>query len=890
MLVIEFRKYQKDILDRFEEYRTNNKRRFHLVSPPGSGKTLLGLEMAARLGLPAVVFVPTLAIQAQWLEAVRTHAVDFNASSDPLSTARILVLTYQSISVKKANTNELHHNSRALIELVSQRGILIFDECHHLTKEWARILNDVVLKGGWLIALTATPPHDHDAVEQETYYKLLGEVSAEADLPPIIKEGWLAPFQDLVYLVSPTDQEIAQVENMLQPWRTLMKDLRETRCIPSLGIWSERCLEDYRLPNGESLGFERLNRKKPALALALCRIVLHYGMELPLSICPSPEMEEPPDFRDLLQALEDYLYNCLLPLSKSTEDIEASTEAASLLLRCDHALDALGYSRGPRAIRAGRETVQAILGTSYGKILAVKPIIEREMRHLGDDFRCLVLCDTESIKERNGTGAIELLDFLTDDPETDLCNPVLLTGKTVLVDDDILELFLAAARDFARARNVDVALTTVERSGFFEIGSNSSDWSTHLYVPFISSIFERGLTRCLISTRAMLGEGWNSISLNTLIDLTVSSSFAFVNQMRGRTLRLDPARPLKAANNWDLVTVFPDNEQGYGDLERVRNKYQRFFGMSTHGTIEKGAGHLHPFLEGHSPQFLYEQRHAINTEMLDRSECRLDVYHRWGVGKPYKNIFFTLLDIEVDKNYESFPEITPRSYLAGPIFFVIKQLSLKLSVASFFKAILSRQLRVRIGPDTLSLVRSLVHVLVRCGLVCGLLPSKTKSRDIEIRSSGNGSLRVGAKTSELSAFISTALKDLLAPPAREKYTLLAWPLMTPSQTKVLFANLSKEHETQKEREYVSNRGDVLRRVEELIMSGREDIPGRIGFPVPKAFSDKREYAECFKSLWVKTIGPAVLTGGRFSDSDTVLLPVLHKKPLPLIAIQRQIWQ
>jgi superfamily II DNA or RNA helicase len=61
----DWRKYQRLVLDLVEE-RDPAKRTFHVVAAPGSGKTLVGIETARRLGSPAVTFSPTTTIQGQW--------------------------------------------------------------------------------------------------------------------------------------------------------------------------------------------------------------------------------------------------------------------------------------------------------------------------------------------------------------------------------------------------------------------------------------------------------------------------------------------------------------------------------------------------------------------------------------------------------------------------------------------------------------------------------------------------------------------------------------------------------------------------------------------------------------------------------------------------------
>ncbi len=70
-----------------------------------------------------------------------------------------------------------------------------------------------------------------------------------------------------------------------------------------------------------------------------------------------------------------------------------------------------------------------------------------------------------------------------------------------------------------------------------------------------------------------MAEGWDSLTLNTLIDLTTAGTYASVNQIRGRSIRLDPSDPHKVANNWDVVAYEPDLEEGDRDLRRLIGKH-----------------------------------------------------------------------------------------------------------------------------------------------------------------------------------------------------------------------------------------------------------------------------------------------------------------------------
>jgi superfamily II DNA or RNA helicase len=63
-----FRRYQGMALDAVEQLRAAGEDRAYVVMPPGSGKTVLGLEVARRVGRRTLVLTPNTAVQAQWLQ------------------------------------------------------------------------------------------------------------------------------------------------------------------------------------------------------------------------------------------------------------------------------------------------------------------------------------------------------------------------------------------------------------------------------------------------------------------------------------------------------------------------------------------------------------------------------------------------------------------------------------------------------------------------------------------------------------------------------------------------------------------------------------------------------------------------------------------------------
>ncbi|HEY7075008.1 MAG TPA: DEAD/DEAH box helicase family protein, partial [Solirubrobacteraceae bacterium] len=53
-----WRRYQTAAIAAFDRDRRAGRRRTHIVAPPGSGKTLLGVELIRRAGRRALVLAP----------------------------------------------------------------------------------------------------------------------------------------------------------------------------------------------------------------------------------------------------------------------------------------------------------------------------------------------------------------------------------------------------------------------------------------------------------------------------------------------------------------------------------------------------------------------------------------------------------------------------------------------------------------------------------------------------------------------------------------------------------------------------------------------------------------------------------------------------------------
>ena len=58
-----------------------------------------------------------------------------------------------------------------------------------------------------------------------------------------------------------------------------------------------------------------------------------------------------------------------------------------------------------------------------------------------------------------------------------------------------------------------------------------------------------------------------------------------------------------------------------------------------------GIGHVHPLFSTTESELVLEYMKKLNSEMLNRSRNRLEVYKRWKIGAEFRNIFSECIEI-----------------------------------------------------------------------------------------------------------------------------------------------------------------------------------------------------------------------------------------------------
>ena len=701
------RTYQAEVLDRIPP---GGAAPLHIVAPPGSGKTLLGLLLAAREGHRTLVLSPTVTIRHQWVRTASELAPHAEAvSDDPERLGDLTVLTYQLLSVtgdgspfddlaRAIWTEELvasgrteadaatwlaelavdnparhrsgirsrarrlrsrftrqrpselarvlHPNAVALIDRLVEAGVrtVVLDECHHLLDHWAIVVAYLVARiresgaEPTLIGLTATLPSPDDETEFENYSHLFGEVDYEVPTPAVVKAGHLAPYRDHVMFTEPLPAEAA----FIRRHESLLHDLiTQVLSTPDALSYLEQHLQPAD-PQDGSVAETPLARLDRAFAtdFALtrsCALVLReVSPQHPLITSIPPALLDRCTTDDLLTVLSRFAQTRLLSDPAAVRQWEYVRRS----------LADFGYALTDRGIRRGRNPIETTLAFSAAKDHAAVEILHRELAGAdGDRIRAVVVTDFVEHGNNRGlagdtpAGALRTFGLLAVDAVTSRLRPVLLTSQHLRVRaDDAADIAVALGDLLGERIGIAEGVGPVRDLQVRAAGSGR-------VVGAVSELIRRGDVRLLVGTRGLLGEGWDCPSVNTLVDLTTVATSSGTQQLRGRTLRLDPAWPEKVAHNWSVVCLIPSHVDldDASESVRLRRRHSHLWGLSAEsdGRIVSGLGHAltAPAVEAWTRVLDKDPSTSIaDLDALVRARwpSRSRTREEWRIGEPYR--------------------------------------------------------------------------------------------------------------------------------------------------------------------------------------------------------------------------------------------------------------
>ena len=582
-----YRPYQQRVLDNLEKFMDNEK--IHVVAAPGSGKTILGLELIRRLDQPSLVLASSIAIREQWVDRFVNGFLSDKSekekwiSNDLKVKKPIICITYQALysAFKKEINNETDeeyieeqqdYSSFDLLTTLQDYKIktICLDECHHLKSEWWKVLETIVKKmqGSSLISLTATPPYDSSYTEWQRYISLCGPIDEEIVVPELVNDNNLCPHQDYVYYSYPTQEEETKI---LKTYGNGIKTFHKYK--------NNLQLIDIVLSNEIYLDYKQF-KKAFYVDEEYCEALVLFLLENKIKV--------PSKVKRLIHIEHFQIQHLETLLQKVLFDDTSSYKKDPLLLSMKKEFSALGIVHNRKVNLVHDERINKVLSMSLSKLDSIKNIVEIEYKSLQDKLKCVVLTDYIKLKTKSYIGndkpldcfgTLPIFEYLrrTNIEGIKLC---CLSGSICIIPNECISYL-----------NEEFEYEQINNTEYSEIIINISNRKR--LVLKITELLNQGAFNVLIGTKALLGEGWDSPCINTLIMASFIGSYVLSNQMRGRAIRTDLNNPDKTANVWHLVCLNPFDYRFSSDYQNLEKRFTTFVGISNKKTvIENGIERL----------------------------------------------------------------------------------------------------------------------------------------------------------------------------------------------------------------------------------------------------------------------------------------------------------
>lgn len=661
--IYEFRDYQKRVLDTLQEKLKDNK--LHIVAAPGSGKTVLGIEILRRLDVPALVLTPSIGIREQWMDRFfnlflvpEKQEVWKTKVSMDLEKINILnFCTYQAF-YSKYQEDSLHN----LLQELKKHEIhaIVLDEAHHLKREWWKALEELIreVPDITIISLTATPPYDASEQEWARYMALCGEIDIEIYTPEMVQKKNLCPYQDYLYFCCPNEQEVNQARlAMNQQMAYLQEMLKSEELYKALR-------KSIYLTDMEEAAI--LFIKTPMLLQTIISYVHYYGIE------SAYYYEEDARKADavirqwdqvLLQEAKKSNVNIIdekkfLVLAKCILENEEQCFSEEFVeyfvqwLKGKHL-----YKNGKFIFGDAKEQMEKILRESARKLDAICEIAITEGQSRGNDLSLLVLVDhigkehlnlVETIEPLTKVDCVSVFERLRREEHLHHLQKYMMPRESGQgIDnsgsaDNRLALgvlcgsFCILPGEFCKKIETG---KTLGNTGYHMIPM--TDANRKELVSKVTKLVMEGEIKTLIGTVSLLGEGWDAPRINSVILGSTVSSYVQSNQMRGRGFRMHPEKPDKVANIWHLCSLMPMEDSGdYGESEEYEKMVHRFdtlMGLSLDGSqVESGIERM-----GITSQFGIQSSEWVqsyNQRMKNLASDTETVRKQWQIASQNKDL------------------------------------------------------------------------------------------------------------------------------------------------------------------------------------------------------------------------------------------------------------
>lgn len=645
-----FRVYQQKVLDVANKHLKDGK--IHIVAAPGSGKTILGCELIRRLNNPCLIFSPTVTIREQWGDRFNSwflngeEKYDELISNDLFNVKLINSVTYQALhsamnNVKiKDEQEDYDYSGIDIYQLMKENGIktICLDEAHHLKNEWQRSLEKFISnldKGIKIISLTATPPYDSSESEWNRYIDVCGEIDEEIFVPELVKQNTLCPHQDFVYFSYPTNQETEEYNKYKENVNNAILEICNHQILKDL---SENLCKNYeKIYNDLYMKAQELT----SLFVLFNYAGIEYSKKCEKMLTAQEKLPE------YSEKHADTAINFILD-SNLISDFEKS-EIKNILRKYE-------VYENKNASLDLSEKIKKTLTSSMSKLDSISRIVEIENESLKEKLRMLILTDfikKDSVNKINTTENFDSISIVSifevlRRQNNDLRLGV-LSGAIVILPSDLKDNI----KNEIEINESEYSFKEIEGTKYSLVNFKGGNKNK---VKYVSELFEKGLFNVLVGTKSLLGEGWDSPCINSLILASFIGSFVLSNQMRGRAIRIYKNDPEKCSNIWHLVTLEPKDgikskildAHDYSVLSR---RFESFVGPNYEtGEIESGIDRISNI----KPPYTEENIQTINANTETISQDRERTKKQWLEDTKFSTDVGVETKIPVNKRLPSF--------------------------------------------------------------------------------------------------------------------------------------------------------------------------------------------------------------------------------------------
>ena len=303
-------------------------------------------------------------------------------------------------------------------------------------------------------------------------------------------------------------------------------------------------------------------------------------------------------------------------------------------------LKSSGLIEKKKVVMTKSAAVEKMLTNSLGKCNSIRDIVFHEYETSGQNLRLLVLTDYirkeyekaigNTEYDVNSLGVLPFFEMLRRENEkkNKQIRFGVLCGTIVIIPAEAKE---ALEQEIGTSGKVTFSrIGNLPETDYLKV---TAVGNAHFLTGAVTNVFSKGYMQVLVGTKSLLGEGWDSPCINSLILASFVGSFMLSNQMRGRAIRVMKEQPEKTSNIWHLVCLRPwdevlkaDDNQISEDYSMLERRMEHFLGLHyTENTIENGIKRMSII----KTPFNKTNVDRINRQMLKMSGQRDTLKKRW---------------------------------------------------------------------------------------------------------------------------------------------------------------------------------------------------------------------------------------------------------------------